>query len=301
MTSGARAFGAAAVVVAALVGPGIAGPVSAAGTVTQLSLEADLLTLEADDAPLADVLRRLADQDGVKVIGRPSADVRISARLERVPLDEALKRLLRDVPYIASYEARPNSRVLVEIRFLGAGADAATATGGGAPARSTDWVARAATSPERSARVRAIQMLQRQRTREATETLIGLMRDDHDAVVRERAAAALAEMGAGREVVGALTVALSDGEPFVRVQAVRGVARVEGEAAADTLIRMANGDPSPPVRRAAIEALARWPGDRVREALTRATSDTDPATRELARDALARTRSPSPANPRAGR
>lgn len=282
---------AAAVALATLVGLGLACPSSSAGTVTRLSLDEDLLTLEAQDAPLADVLRGLAEQKGVKVIGRPSADIRVSVRLERIPLDEALKRVLRDVPYIASYgptDARPSSGLLVEIRFLGPGSGAARAVADPPPpSPAVDWVARAATSPERSGRVRAIQMLKRQRNPEATETLIGLMRGDVDPVVRERAAAALVDVG-GREVASAFTAALTDTAVFVRVQAVRGLARIQGNAAAETLVRAADADPDPPVRRAAVEALAGLSGERVRQALARAANDTDPDTRQRALDALAR-------------
>jgi HEAT repeat protein len=227
--------------------------------IERVSVADGRLTLEADDAPVMDVLRRLAEAKIVTVIGEPTVERRVSLTLSDVPLAEALKRILGDLRYIASYDEGAGARAAVEIRFLGPGSgprDVAAAP----PAPPTpEWVTRAAANPERSARMRAIQALARQRTAEATTTLVGMMRDDADATVRERAAAALVEIG-GRDLGSAFLAALSDAAPFVRVQAIRGLARVQPDAAVPPLTRAAESDTDAAVRRAATEALARLPG-----------------------------------------
>jgi HEAT repeat protein len=238
-----------------VLGPAL-GSTGAWAGIERVSFADGRLSLEADDAPVMDVLRRLADEKIVTVVGQPLVERRVSLTLSGVPLDEALKRILGDLRYIASYDARVGARVPAEIRFLGAGSGSRAAAGPPPAPPTPEWVTRAAANPERSARMRAIQALGRQRTAEATTALVGMMRDDADPIVRERAAAALVEIGS-RDLGGAFLAALSDSAPFVRVQAVRGLARVQPDAAVPPLTRAAEADPDAAVRRAAVEALGR--------------------------------------------
>jgi HEAT repeat protein len=135
----------------------------------------------------------------------------------------------------------------------------------------------------------AIRGFARQRDEAAIGMLGALAAQDPDATVRRIAATALGNIG-GEAVVPALEAALVDADVEVRIQAMRGLHVIEGEAAAASLGELALGDPDAGLRRQAINLLATLRSDAARSTLDLAASDPDDAVREAAEDALTRPR-----------
>lgn len=81
-----------------------------------------------------------------------------------------------------------------------------------------------------------------------------------------------------------------DGAIEVRIQAMRGLHVIDGEAAAASLGELALGDADPALRRQAVHLLATLRGDEARATVELAASDPDDAVRQAAEEALTRPR-----------
>jgi HEAT repeat protein len=98
---------------------------------------------------------------------------------------------------------------------------------------------------------------------------------------------ALAKVG-GAEATAALSAAMGDQDPAVRIQAMRAFGKVEGERAVQTLNGILMSDPDPQVRRHAAPALAALRTMEARWALEAAISDPDQSVSKAAASALRR-------------
>jgi hypothetical protein len=141
----------------------------------------------------------------------------------------------------------------------------------------------------KAVRLAAIRALARRQDDAAIETLGALLAHDPDGTVRRIAATALGNIG-GDTVVPALEPALADADVEVRIQAMRGLHVIEGEAAAASLGELALGDAAPELRRQAVHLLATLHSNEARSAIDLAASDPDDAVRQAAEEARSHTR-----------
>jgi HEAT repeat protein len=121
----------------------------------------------------------------------------------------------------------------------------------------------------------------------AAPGLGALLRNDVDALVRARSAEVLGGVG-GRHAVAALTAALADPVPRVRMRAARALTQVSGSGATDTLVRQLDIEPDAGVRRAIVSLLGRLdPTPELRGAVEAvAREDANPVVRRAAAAAL---------------
>ena len=119
---------------------------------------------------------------------------------------------------------------------------------------------------DKGERLAAIRGLARQQDDAAIEMLGALLAHDPDRTVRRIAATALGNIG-GEAVVAALETALADQDVEVRIQAMRGLHVINGEAAAAPLGELALGDADPGLRRQAIHLLATLRSDEARSTI----------------------------------
>ncbi len=314
-----RAFGLVRFVVCLAVALGMplflpsSAPLAAASA--RVVLEAGRLTIDVREAPLSEVLRAIGEQAKVAVKGNPLPTARVTMTFDSTPLDDGIKRLLQGVSYVLIYSPAEDQgagqRALVEIWLLGSylGSETARAEARALttpverdqPATASavasvtepstppiaEWIWRALERPEVSARVRAIQMLGRERHPTAINALVQILREDAEPVARQHAATALATIG-GQEAAAAFGSALEDLDPFVRIRAVQGLSQIEGEKAVDQLETTLESDTDFRVRREAVRALSRLSGDQALQALERAVSHRDGLIRSEAAAALAR-------------
>ena len=86
----------------------------------------------------------------------------------------------------------------------------------------------------------------------------------------------------------ALEAALADADVEVRIQAMRGLHVINGEAAAARFGELALGDADPGLRRQAIHLLATLRSDEARSTIELVATDPDDAVRQAAEEALTR-------------
>ena len=85
------------------------------------------LSVDVQEADMAEVLAQIGQQAGIRISSGPSAGKRVSARFSDVELEEGLRRLLRSVSlsHIFMYASRPAGSVTIsEVRVLGEGKEA---------------------------------------------------------------------------------------------------------------------------------------------------------------------------------
>jgi HEAT repeat protein len=107
----------------------------------------------------------------------------------------------------------------------------------------------------RAVRLARIASLGRRGDDDAITELSRILAEDPDPVVRRRIVLTVSRWRNPR-ARSALIAALADQQPSVRIQAVRGLQRVEGEAATEAVRQLLLTDPEPSVRRAAAWTLA---------------------------------------------
>jgi HEAT repeat protein len=264
------------------------------------------LSVRLDEAPLEAVLEAIAAQADVRIMlhGDPGA-VRPQAFAD-LPLDTGIRRLAgerrlmmvfrpsgdRDEPgrlqevwvYGDPRSGDPSSRLLT--RTLGNAAKAPTPP---SPERTPAAPAlpsyQELSTRDKAGRLAAIRALARQQDEATIEVLSALLAHDPDDTVRRIAATALGNIG-GESAVPAFEVALTDRDVEVRVQAMRSLHIIRGEAAAASIGEVALGDADPGLRRQAISLLATLRSDEARSTVELAASDPDDSVRQAAEEAL---------------
>lgn len=231
------------------------------------------LSVNLRDAPLADVLRLIGQQARLKVNLVGQLRTPITGTFTNLPLESGIRRLTRGHSSSFAYGPPPHpghAARLTEIWIIES-----------SPAVPADPRARAA-------RLASVGSLGQRRDDWAVAELSGILAQDPDPVVRTRAALALSRPGDAR-ATPALTAALGDQQPSVRIQAVHGLQRVGGERTAEALGRVLLSDPDPSVRRAAAWALASLRGAAAGSALgTAMSADGDASVRRAAAAAYRR-------------
>ena len=223
------------------IGLATAAKVEPATAPTEVKVREGLLTVNARDVPLADVLRVIGEKAGFTVIIRGNLSTPVTSSFTGVPLDKAIGRLVgKKNSWIMIYgppDAGGRVSDPLELQVYGS-RDTGTATviqstaitsnmaaPESSPASLEDSILKDLASPDRDARMRAIGMLGRLKGENSIDILIQVLLEEED--------------------------------PSVRRHAVITLGRIASDRAIDTLEEVSHSDPDAAVREAANSALAR--------------------------------------------
>jgi hypothetical protein len=218
------------------------------------------LTIQVEDAPLDELLDEIARQSGLVVKRYVALDQRVSDRFEQLPLDRALRRILRNRSFVLEYTAEQPTTLWI----VPEGGEAATVQrttmkplGNHMPRRDSaagdNTEVQGTSDGERSPDREEAALALGESLADDAVTRLSLALIDDDPDVRSAAVSSLTEIGSG-EAVQALAAALGDPDPRIREEAVDSLAEIGGENAI-TLLQLALADEEPTVREAAREAL----------------------------------------------
>ena len=299
----------------------LGSPVAAAeipGTI-KVDVQQGLLTVDIRNASLAEVLRVIGDRAEIQVIIKGDVSTPAAATFTDVPLDEGVRRLARGYSVVLLYAPAPDDTqrpVLTGVQLYGrglarVGATPLRAAAPGGPSRasgvgsagstaptgahasqapraagSAEWISRALTAPDPSARLQALAVPVRSGDDTMVTTLAQVLAGDSDPNVRAYAARRLGE-APGLQAAAALADALNDEDPSVRLQAVQAYAKVErGAPTAQTLGSLLAQDPDPAVRLQAVRTLDATHTEWARAALVKAKAALDLDSDRWVRDAM---------------
>jgi hypothetical protein len=242
------------------------------GPSVEVEVTGGLLTLHANGAPLAEVLRAIGEAGAFEVVLRGGFAAPVRDSFAEQPLVDALRRLVAGHSVVIVHEAPDPASGAAALRRIAVIESRSAVDAESAPppaASAADPEVGAADPP---ARTRAAPKVGSPAWRAAIETAAHALAS-HDANARSRAVAALTRLD-GPEARRLLRErALADDHVEVRMQAVAALASANGARAVNVLGQALNHDPEPAVRMAAILALGRVGGNRARGALERAARD----------------------------
>ncbi len=264
------------------------------------------LSVNAEQTPLAQILREVARQTAVEVQGLEGLQEEVSVRFTRLPLQEGLQKLLGSVNYLLFEATSPQggmrpTRVLVFGRRAGSPLRARGATSseaGKAMTEEEEWEERlkaleafaqqgdeaalrqALHDPDESVQMKALELLAQRGQQQAVASLLDMTKSDQSAT-RSQALRLLHESGYAGEgtVVAALGAALDDKE--ARDYAIQALAE-RGGADAMEYLREVFRDPDPTVRKLVIDNIAPQ-GQQSLPLLREAIADPDETIRSFAR------------------
>ncbi len=230
----------------------------------------DLLSVKLQDVSLREVLQEIARQGGLTLVPSGSLEYRITAEFHQLPLEEALRRILRQRSFAVEYsQQRPEESPST------------------VPQPKTLWILSKA---EKAYPVQTTVIddngVGHYLQDEATDisTLEAALWSD-DSWEREEAVEALGE-SKRPEAVAPLSLALEDEDEDVREAAIASLAEIGGDAAAEALaIALQDRDSS--IREEAVEALGEIRGESVIRLLKQALADEDESVQDTAADMLA--------------
>jgi HEAT repeat protein len=221
-----------------------AGEAPPGATVMTVTVNTGRLSVSAHDAPLGDILTLIGQQARMNVHLDGQFRTPITTTFTDVPLEAGIRRLTRGHSSGFVYEsASPSGQAarLAEIWIIESSPTVA-------PLAPTDLRMRAA----RFARMASLGW---RGDDSAITELSRILAEDPDPAVRSRAVLTVSRLRNAR-ARSALIAALADQQPRVRIQALRGLQRADGEAAADAVRQVLVTDPEASVRRAAAWTLA---------------------------------------------
>ena len=302
----------------AILGPGVCSaapdplrPGEATGD--GVALERGLLSADLRNEPIVRVLHLLAARAGIAVTIHGEVSGHVSDAFADLPIDAAVRRLLRQYSVLFVYEPPTGSPTPALARVIVLGSAAPPTPGarsgpqsldGHPPDRSAPQLGSAmGASPDRprepgragrrseleSEDLRTALADLQERARRGEETAVpeiaALLVSARDPLLRAHAAMLLG-IAKGDVAVSALETALSDADGAVRLHAVRALGSSKGIDALPVLMEVAGQDPDPGVRRMAVRWIGAFPGPVARAALTVALKDADASVREEAEAAL---------------
>jgi len=254
----------------------------------------DRLSVSAERAPLAEILREVGRRTGLVVHGLETLRGDVSIAFSDLSLEEGLRRLLARVDHVLVEEPSPEGAGAPTLTVILAG----TASGGvpapaGAPKshhaavvhrEPAERIALALADRDPTLRRWGMERVAEQSDSSALVRLLDGLRDA-DPGVREEAIAGLGQYG--EAVVEPLRALLGrESVPAVRQAAIQLLGQVGGEAVAPLLGELL-GDRDSLTRVAVVEALGHAGGAIAAAALSAAASDADAGVRLAARQTLA--------------
>jgi hypothetical protein len=281
----------------------LAWSAAAAGTL-EVSVRNGFVTMNAHAVPLGEVLRDLSDKAGFNLVMKQDLRAPVTWRLENVPVDQAVTRLLASVSSVALYAPQSDGTgsVLSEVRILRGGnkntplVEHRTALADGSdihagPESGMNELAAAgemSTAPRDGSPVRnQLASADASDMRPASGSVGPIDQSLDDGDVTGRHGAALKDAKRRPDMArDAMNTALSDPDVVVRQRAVQGLARLGGEESVSSLSRVLLEDPEPRVRRMAAASLGRISTESAFWALMEANSDDDAGVREAVNAAL---------------
>ena len=256
--------------------------------VLDVSVGGGVLTVDARNAPLAEVLQTIGQAAGIDVTLRGDFSAPITASFAGVSLEEGFRRLAPGHSIALSYAAAADASTRQILTGVWVMSDPPTPERPGA-GMSTSAATSATIHFPPGGWLGGIQALADE-ARRGTEAAVALLAEvsasEPDGIVRQQAVAALERLR-GPKVEFALTAALDDADASVRLRAVRGLRVAGTETAVQSLAAVLLGDADPQVRLAALSALTSLPGPTMLQGLARAAADPDGRVREAAARGLA--------------
>jgi HEAT repeat protein len=240
------------------------------------------LSATIEGASLAEVLAEIGARTGVDLALHGSRTERVSARFQSLPLEEALRRLLRE-NFLLTFSGTDNR---VEVWIVSR--HSSSPAGNSADSllqhlRVGDAELRREAVWELGDRVDGVAADPRARV-----AVTAALRTDEDAEVRRRAAWLLESSGDPEAVAALAKAAAQDQDESVRQRAIESLARIGGHEAIALLSSALREDPDPSVRFQALVSLTEDGGNQVEDSILEALSDPDelvPAKAEELREA----------------
>lgn len=290
-----------------------AGPAATTASANiQFTIDSGHLTLQAEGAPLAEVVTRICKQAGIKFTLQGDLVRPVNRIITNRPLDSAIADLLGNTSFVMIYglPAGADTPQLLEVRasgqIIGSTGSRARSEGPFAEDNSVaaKWARRAVTlgfdlepaedmdlftdlvDLEAGERLYAMQWLASQGNGEAIEALGRFLALDKDPAIRSEAALALGTLG-GQAATQNLSRALGDADPDVRFQIVEAIGKTRGAETTLVLGQILFGDPDPENRISALQSLHRIGDEAAGAFLAAAAKDSDPAVRQVANDMMA--------------
>ena len=250
----------------------------------RVELNDGLLTIEANDVAVQDLLEEIAGRAGLALSLPNSLPRRVTVEFDELALPVAIDRVLHGMSYALQYA--PGSSANKLWVFTNGAANAETS--------GELRVESESTPPEppqdgnllddgAAMRLEAVAALADQETDPFAFALASAVVDESPAV-RYEAIHALGEIGGGVST-RLLQQALFDADPDVRTAAVDALGQITGEQSANALAGVLS-DPDPALREKAVYALGEIGGETAAELLRTASADPDEWVREAATDML---------------
>ncbi len=272
------------------------GAVAKDGPTVDIRFQQGLISVQSENATLAEVLRAVAGETGIQLHIRDEDFQQKSPwSLVDRPLLEAIRQLAGTHNMAITFADRSSQETARRISSLWifgntAASQAALEAAMAVASPDTAEQVRAKTHEELSdpdplVRLGAIQRLADSQDRNDVMILTRVMLEDDDPAVREQARSALEKL-TGEAAAVTVENGLGDADYLVRAETVRFLAQAEQGRVTPSLGQVLFSDPDPLIRLEAVLAIAQHHGEASRAFLQVAAKDEDSMVREAALYAL---------------
>lgn len=251
-----------------------------AANAVELSIEDGLISVEAENVAVQDILDALAKQHGLRLVQQAEINRAVNVSADRVTVPRLLDSVLELSDSYQLFlpdstqrsENNANVPPILWIFTEGTGDDYAIS-----------FFETVLLRGDFGDRREVIRNLKDLATPSAVNTLSFAL-SDADARIRNAAVEALADIGSD-SALAALASMTADDDPAIRARAAESMGRADN-GSANAYLDAALADPDPRVRMAATEGLADLDNNASRQQLASALEDSDPAVRQRALEIL---------------
>ena len=249
-----------------------------------VEIRKDLVTLNARDVSVREVLDALAHESGLIVNTDAPLTDPIAIDFENLTLAEAFEQILGPRSYLMLAHADDVTRSTVWIFAATPGTQPDTSSNSHQPQSLLEALEADLLNDDPRARGAAIRGLRKFRDGSVVAP-ISLALSDENRKIRVKAIYALADIG-GADAAVALAASSIDENPYVRAESAYALGMIGGDTAVG-ILEHALLDPSLDVRETAVEAFTDIGGEQAARALAVALRDSDASLRVEAVEALA--------------